>query len=132
MKQLPWKYIIAGAVILALAWVGISALSDSSIEYATVDRAEKLGKTVQIIGTWEKSKGWNYDAQSNTFAFTLRDEQRALIPVELIGAKPNNFEAAVSVVVKGRIDDGVLKASNVLTKCPSKYEGQPTDAMPAS
>jgi cytochrome c-type biogenesis protein CcmE len=55
-----------------------------------------------------------------------------LIPVELIGAKPNNFEAAVSVVVKGRIDDGVLKASNVLTKCPSKYEGQPTDAMPAS
>lgn len=132
MNKLPWKYIIAGAAILVLAWVGISALSDSSIEYATVDRAEKLGKTVQIIGTWDKPTGWSYDAQSNTFAFTLRDEQGKLIPVELIGAKPNNFEAAVSVVVKGRIEDGVLKASNVLTKCPSKYEGQPTDEMPAS
>lgn len=132
MKNLAWKYIIAGAVIIGLAWVGISALSESSIEYATVDRAEKLGKTVQIIGTWEKSNGWTYDAPSNTFAFTLRDEQGKLIPVELTGAKPNNFEAAVSVVVKGRIEDGVLKASNVLTKCPSKYEGQPTDEMPAS
>lgn len=132
MKNLPWKYIVAGAVILALSWVGITALSDSSIEYATVDRAEKLGKTVQIMGTWEKPQGWKYNATSNTFAFTLRDEQGTLIPVELTGAKPNNFEAAVSVVVKGRIEGGVLKASNVLTKCPSKYEGQPTDGMPAS
>lgn len=132
MNKLPWKYIISALVIAGLAWVGISALSDSSIEYATVDRAEKLGKTVQIIGTWEKPRGWTYDAPSNTFAFMLRDEQGKLIPVELTGAKPNNFEAAVSVVVKGRIEGGVLKASNVLTKCPSKYEGQPTDAMPAS
>jgi cytochrome c-type biogenesis protein CcmE len=29
--------------------------------------------------------------------------------------------------VKGRIDGSTLKASNVLTKCPSKYEGNAND-----
>ena len=95
-------------------------------------RFKPFGQLAQRAHSFVHQRELQSNEQSNTFAFTLRDEQGALIPVELIGAKPNNFEAAVSVVVKGRIDDGVLKASNVLTKCPSKYEGQPTDAMPAS
>jgi cytochrome c-type biogenesis protein CcmE len=62
----------------------------------------------------------------------MKDDKGKVIPVELIGAKPNNFEIAISVVAKGRVENGVFKASSVLTKCPSKYEGQPADAMPKS
>jgi cytochrome c-type biogenesis protein CcmE len=46
------------------------------------------------------------------------------MPVVLHGAKPNNFELAVSVVATGTVRHGALEASNVLTKCPSKYEGK--------
>jgi cytochrome c-type biogenesis protein CcmE len=38
------------------------------------------------------------------------------------GAKPNNFELANAVVVKGRYQEGYFHASDILTKCPSKYE----------
>ncbi len=127
-SPLPIKWIIAGVALVALGWVGFTALQESSVEYTNVERAEKLGKTVQIVGTWEKEKGSRYDAASNTFYFTLRDEKGTLVPVELAGAKPNNFEIAVSVVAKGRMENGVFRSSHVLTKCPSKYDGQPTDA----
>jgi len=117
------RYIIGIIVGIALAVVGYFALESSTVQYTDLSRAEKLGKTVQVVGTWVKDEGSSYDAPSNTFRFTLRDEQGKQIPVELNGAKPNNFEIAVSVVVKGKVEQGVMKASNVLTKCPSKYEG---------
>ncbi len=121
------RYIIGGVVAVILAVVVFMALNTSSVEYADVERAERLGKTVQVVGTWVKEDGSTYDAHANIFRFTMKDEHGRKIPVELTGSKPNNFEIAVSVVVKGRIENGVLKASNVLTKCPSKYEGQPAD-----
>lgn len=126
------RYIIGGIIAVALAVVGYMALDTSSVEYADIDRAERLGKTVQVVGTWVKEEGSSYDNQANIFRITMKDEHGRRIPVELNGAKPNNFEIAVSVVVKGRIDNGVMKASNVLTKCPSKYEGQPADQHPTS
>jgi len=123
------RYIIGAVVAAILIVIGWFALDSSAIEYADVDRAEKLGKTVQVVGTWVKEDGSNYDAEQDLFTFTMEDERGRRIPVRLHGAKPNNFEIAVSVVVKGRIENGTLEASNVLTKCPSKYEGQPADAM---
>ena len=118
------RYVVGAIVALALAVVGFFALESSSIEYADLDRAEKLGKTVQVVGTWVKEEGSSYDAESDLFTFVMEDEGGKRIPVELHGPKPNNFEIAVSVVVKGRVEDGKLNASHVLTKCPSKYEGQ--------
>jgi cytochrome c-type biogenesis protein CcmE len=118
------KFIIAGIAILVFAGIGVSALLSSSIEYANVERAEKLGKTVQIVGTWVKERGSEYDQYRNTFSFHLKDQQGNVVPVVLNGAKPNNFEIAVSVVAKGRMDNGTFRATSVLTKCPSKYEGQ--------
>lgn len=130
VKRFPWKYLIAGTAIVILAYVGYTAFNSSSVEYTDLTRAEQLGKTVQIVGTWVKEKGSSYDAASNTFSFTIKDENGKEIPVELMGAKPNNFEIAISVVAKGRVENGVFRASNVLTKCPSKYEGTPSDVMP--
>lgn len=126
------RYIIGAVVAVILAVIGWMALDSSSIEYADLERAEQLGKTVQVVGTWVKDSGYDYDANADLFTFTMADEDGRKIPVRLHGAKPNNFEIAVSIVVKGRIENGTLEASNVLTKCPSKYEGQPADAMPRS
>ena len=118
------RYIIGAVVAIILATVGWFALESSSIEYADLERAELLQSTVQVVGTWAKDEGSDYDSEANIFRFTLEDENGRRVPVELNGAKPNNFEIAVSVVVKGRIENGTMKASHVLTKCPSKYDGE--------
>lgn len=123
-RRLPWKIIITALVITGFGVLGITSLMSSSVEYTNVERAEKLGKTVQVVGTWVKESGSTYDQHRNTFSFSLRDQQGRIVPVVLSGAKPNNFEIAVSVVAKGRMENGVFQASSVLTKCPSKYEGQ--------
>jgi cytochrome c-type biogenesis protein CcmE len=47
--------------------------------------------------------------------------------VVLDGSKPNNFEMAENVVAKGKVKDGYFYAKEVLTKCPSKYEGKGQD-----
>lgn len=122
------RYIIGAIVATVLAVAAWVALDSSSIEYANLERAEQLGSTVQVVGTWVKEQGQSYDAQSDIFRFTMADEEGQQIPVILHGAKPNNFEIAVSIVVKGRVENGTLHASSVLTKCPSKYEGQPQGA----
>jgi len=119
------RYLIGGVVAIVLAVAAWFSLDSSSIEYANLERAEQLGSTVQVVGTWVKDQGQSYDAQADVFRFTMADEEGRQIPVVLHGAKPNNFEIAVSLVVKGRVENGTLHASNVLTKCPSKYEGQP-------
>jgi len=52
--------------------------------------------------------------------------------VVLDGAEPNNFKMAESVVAKGKMKDGTFHASEVLTKCPSKYEGDGKDVKKSS
>ncbi|MBU3741820.1 MAG: cytochrome c maturation protein CcmE [Candidatus Kapabacteria bacterium] len=121
------RYLIGLVLIIVIAALSFMMLDESSIEYADLDRAARLGKTVQVVGTWVKEDGSSYDAASNLFSFRMKDEQGKQIDVVLEGAKPNNFEIATSIVVKGRIEGSTLKASNVLTKCPSKYEGQASD-----
>ena len=49
--------------------------------------------------------------------------------VVLDGAKPNNFEMAENVVAKGKVMDNYFHAKEVLTKCPSKYEGKGQDVQ---
>ena len=57
------------------------------------------------------------------------DESGKECKVVLDGAAPNNFELATSVVAKGRFtDEGYFHATEVLTKCPSKYEAQAIEA----
>lgn len=123
------RYLISGIVIVALAVVAWMALGESSIEYTDIERAEKLGKTVQVIGTWSKEDGQKYDAAANVFSFHMNDDKGKRVYVELQGAKPNNFEIATSIVVRGRMEGSTFKASNVLTKCPSKYEGAPAEKV---
>ncbi|MBR9977221.1 MAG: cytochrome c maturation protein CcmE [Bacteroidetes bacterium] len=124
------RYMIGGAIIVAFLIVGGLSFLNSSIEYATLGKAEESGKRVQVTGTWVEDMSTHYDTENNRFTFFMRDEDNRIARVELTGAKPNNFDIATSVVAKGRFEDGVFKANEVLTKCPSKYEGNPDGEHP--
>ena len=44
---------------------------------------------------------------------------------------PDLFKDGAEVVVEGRLgDDGTFLASNVMAKCPSKFEGEDPGSMP--
>ena len=62
----------------------------------------------------------------------MKDESNVEMKVILDGAEPNNFKMAESVVAKGKIKDGSFHATEVLTKCPSKYEGDGQDVKKSS
>ena len=116
------KYIIGIVAALVLVVTAVLSVENTKIEYMDLKAAQASGRTAQIAGHWVKEKGQTYDADANEFRFTMADESGNQMPVVLHGAKPNNFEMSVSVVATGRVEDGTLQATNVLTKCPSKYE----------
>jgi cytochrome c-type biogenesis protein CcmE len=100
---------------------------DSKIEYSNFKAASESSKTCQVKGEWVKDKETRFDVNTNQFIFYMKDENNSEMRVVLDGAKPNNFEMAENVVAKGKVKDGYFHAKEVLTKCPSKYEGQGED-----
>lgn len=117
------RYLIGGAVALVFVIVAALSLDNSKIEYTNLQYAQTSGKRVQVKGAWVKEKGCTYNSNDNTFSFVMHDDNGMEVKVIHNGAKPNNFELAESIVVKGRVENGVMQADHILTKCPSKYEG---------
>lgn len=121
------KVIIGILIIVIFVMVGFFAFMDSKIEYSNFNAAVENHKTCQVKGAWVKDKETRFDASTNQFIFYMKDENNTEMKVVLDGARPNNFEMAENVVAKGKVKDGYFHAKEVLTKCPSKYEGQGED-----
>lgn len=119
--------IIGIVIILIFLVVGYFSFSESKIEYSDFQKASSNQKTCQVKGIWQKDKESKFDASTNQFVFYMKDDNNAEMKVVLDGAKPNNFEMAESIVAKGKVKDGYFHAKEVLTKCPSKYEGKGED-----
>jgi cytochrome c-type biogenesis protein CcmE len=119
------KTIIAAVVVVAFIIFGSYSFFESNVEYVDVAGAMQTHKKVQLKGTWNKDKEAFFDPSTSHFTFYLVDDKGKECKVVLEGAAPNNFELATSVVAKGRyVEEGYFQASEVLTKCPSKYEAQ--------
>ncbi|MBI3579886.1 MAG: cytochrome c maturation protein CcmE [Ignavibacteriales bacterium] len=117
------KIIVAAVVIIVGIVLGAVNFLESNVEYTDFATAERTHKKVQVKGEWVKEQDSNFDSQKVKFSFHMKDDSNRIVKVVLNGAKPNNFELATSVVAKGKFVDGEFHATEVLTKCPSKYEG---------
>ncbi|MBF8294772.1 MAG: ccmE [Bacteroidetes bacterium] len=117
------KIIIGGIVVIAGIVLGALNFLESNVEYTDFSTAERTNKKVQVKGEWIKDQPTSFDGEKVKFSFYMKDEANRVSKVVLDGAKPNNFELATSVVAKGKFANGEFHASEVLTKCPSKYEG---------
>lgn len=91
-----------------------------SVKEALVSQGEsKLHLSGDIVpGTLDVS------VSNRTMAFQLKDEEGAKMPVMYRGMPPANMGAATKVVAVGEVKDGVFTASDIITKCPSKYESE--------
>ncbi|HEX2787621.1 MAG TPA: cytochrome c maturation protein CcmE [Ignavibacteria bacterium] len=116
------RIIIGLIIIVAFLIVGFISFIDSKIEYVNFTEAQNRTRTVEVKGSWIKDKESKFDAATNQFTFFMKDDYNTEMKVVFDGAKPNNFEVAEAVVVKGKVKDGYFHAKDILTKCPSKYE----------
>ncbi len=127
------KAIVAGIIIVIFLIFGTWSFIESNVEYTDFRSAYESGRTVQVEGTWVEDKGAVYNAALNQFTFYMADKNGEQVRVVLEGPRPNNFEIATSVVARGRfISEDEFRSTNVLTKCPSKYEGTAEEMMGAS
>lgn len=122
------KYIVAGIVGIGLIALAVISFDKSKIDYVDFDSASKSKKAVQVIGAWVKEKPAEYDAEKNTFTFYMTDKNNVERKVVFAGSRPNNFSQAPTIVVKGGLSGEEFRATEILTKCPSKYESKsPTE-----
>ena len=116
------RYLIGGGLVIVFVVVAILSLNESKVDYENFETAS-TGETVQVAGVWIKEKETNYDSDNNKFTFYMKDRNEKVTKVVYDGAKPNNFELAESIVIKGEYKGDHFQAKQILTKCPSKYEG---------
>lgn len=117
------KIVLAVVVIIAAIVFGAMSFVETNVEYADFREAHTKDRKVQVKGTWVQDRETSFDPEKSLFTFTMKDENGQIEKVVFNGAKPNNFEIADAIVVKGKFLDGSFHAENILTKCPSKYEG---------
>jgi cytochrome c-type biogenesis protein CcmE len=116
--------IILLMVSVGLAYDGISNYMNPYIPVSEIvtNHAQYEGRSLQIIG--EIEPGSLIRTDDGSISFTLIDEKGS-IRVTYRGVPPQNLEQEGNqVVVLGTLrNDGEIDSSQLLVKCPSKYEG---------
>ena len=123
MKKTHIFLIVAIAIIMGVMVVSLMGESRSYANFALA--ADHPNKSYDIVGKLDTSQAIVYDAKVNSdeFSFYMFDEDNNNFKVIVSKPKPQDFERSMQVVVSGKMDGDVFRASNVLLKCPSKYEG---------
>jgi cytochrome c-type biogenesis protein CcmE len=119
------SYIIGLILIAAMLAVIMSTISESST-YAPFSIAmSNEGKTYHVVGKLNLDKDFIYNPEknANVFGFYLVDNEGLEVQVLYNGSKPQDFEKSEQVVVVGKYNGKNFIASEVLMKCPSKYNG---------
>ncbi len=116
-------YIVAIIMIIASVVIFISATGDVS-SYSNFTEASASKSAVKVVGELSKDKEIVYDplVNPNYFSFTMKDNEGREEKVVLLQAKPKDFERAESIVLTGNFNnDQEFVATDIVTKCPSKY-----------
>ena len=121
------KYLV-GVIILVLAVGYLFYLSFSSSVSYYVTVSEFFSKGTELYDTNVRVAGKildspiNWNAEDLTLRFTITEGGKNMTVIYR-GAKPNGFKAGSSILVEGKYhSDGAFRASQLIMKCPSKYE----------
>lgn len=123
------SHIIAIVLIAVAIGAILSTMADSST-YASFRIAEEHpSKTYHVVGKLNKIMPQEYNPQKDAdiFSFFLIDNEGKEKQVILHRAKPQDFEKSEQIVVIGKMDEDKFIASDVLMKCPSKYNNPRED-----
>jgi cytochrome c-type biogenesis protein CcmE len=133
---------IGGALVAALlGWYGISQVSEGGFVYyqtlAEFRAGGEPGQAARVHG-FVVPGSIQRDVAAKQVSFRVQEtaphaggSAEGALPVIYTSLEtPDLFKDGAEVVVEGRLSDiaGTFHASNVLAKCPSKFEGKQAQA----
>lgn len=121
------KFLIGAVLIFGvIGYLIFFGLSSTSQYYLTVGELATKGSTmvgqgVRVGGDLVQTS-INKDVKSNQISFAITDGAKQL-NVKYSGVVPDTFDRATQVIAEGKLNsDGTFVATQVLAKCPSKYD----------
>lgn len=125
------KVHIIGIIIIAVAIGAILTTLNNTSSYASFsEAAEAPDNEFHVVGKFNKDKGSVYEPQvnANLFTFYMVDNKGTEKKVILNKNKPQDFERSEQIVLIGKMQGDDFVASDILMKCPSKYnDGKPEE-----
>ncbi len=115
------KVVLAIALLAGAILVGITSFRQTMTPYIGFAEARGASGLVQVNGTLA-DKNYVLKEKEQFLRFSLRDAKGDVMPVVYRGVIPGNFDQAVSIVAIGQYQGDHFEASQLLVKCPSKYQ----------
>jgi cytochrome c-type biogenesis protein CcmE len=127
------RFVVGAALIAAaVSYLVYAGIKSTSMYYFEMDeflaqRTAHAGEDLRVKG-WVRSGSVQWDAATNNLAFQLaRQDGSEPVSVAYKGILPDMFAEGREVVVEGRYEAPGLRAKQIMTSCPSKYEAQKQD-----
>lgn len=140
------RFIIGGVIIaVAVVYLIASSLHSSAQYYLTVKElndkgASMSGRNLRVSG-FVIGESIVYNPQSSSLSFDIVDTHDELmagiktttLKIKYTGPKPDLLQNEAQAIAEGKLDpDGTFTASNLLLKCPTRYQDQlPTPTLAA-
>jgi len=125
----------ATLVVAAIGYLMYAGLQQSSTYYFTIEeflprKAELSGQGIRVAGRVAEGSLWKQTSAKGTeMKFAIGDfkgpgQMGEMVPVAYTGIVPDMFAEGRDVIIEGRYVDGTLRAQQIMTSCPSKYEAE--------
>jgi cytochrome c-type biogenesis protein CcmE len=139
------KFIIGGVIVAAaVVYLIASSISSSAQYYLTVKELQEkeqtmAGRNVRVSG-FVVGDSIAYNPQASSLSFDIvdsHDELSSTVKVRTLkivytGPKPDLLQHEAQAIAEGKLNpDGTFAASNLLLKCPTRYEDQLPTPTPA-
>jgi cytochrome c-type biogenesis protein CcmE len=121
-RQRQLWYVIGGVLLIAFIAFGATSFKSNLTPYVSFGDAMSGHRQVQVAGELVRGSS-SFVKGANELSFMIMNKQGEKMRVLYKGVKPGNFEDAKEIVVIGRYHDGAFYATQMLVKCPSKYQG---------
>ncbi|OEU51969.1 MAG: hypothetical protein BA861_07845 [Desulfobacterales bacterium S3730MH5] len=119
------SYVIGGVIVVLAMAMAMYSFKSTLTAYVTVGEAKASKRPVQVAGILVKGTQ-RYDLQNNNLVFTLREDGGDEMIIQYDGPRPGNFDDVTKIVATGKYEPKrqVFAATELLVKCPTKYEGR--------
>jgi cytochrome c-type biogenesis protein CcmE len=124
-RTVRWSFVIAGLLIAGAVLYLVLANTRTSAEYyLTMGELQHCtacaSQTVRVAGQ-VAAGSIQRDNKTQVLRFTMTDGKLSM-PVVYGGIVPDAFNAGLTVVVEGHMQQGTFQAQTLLAKCPSKFQ----------
>ena len=125
------KVLIAMILLVVAVFFGVTSFKKTMTPYIGFTEARLASGLVQVNGVLA-DKDYVLKQEEQYLRFRLKDPNGDVMPVEYRGVIPGNFDQAVSIVAIGQYKGEHFEATQLLVKCPSKYQAMSEDQKKAA